>query len=130
MKRLLALYDPALNWALSHRPAVLSGAALLLAMALALALGLPRPVVRTFESWGWDAGARMARGMGSEFMPRLNEGSLLFMPVLLPSTSLTEIKRVIAWQDRVMKQVPEVKSAAGKLGRVRNRHRSGPGRDD
>jgi len=118
MKRLLALYDPVLNWALSHRPAVLSGAALLLAMAFTLALGLPRPVARAFESWGWDAGARMARGMGSEFMPRLNEGSLLFMPVLLPSTSLTEIKRVIAWQDRVMKQVPEVKSAAGKLGRA------------
>jgi Cu(I)/Ag(I) efflux system membrane protein CusA/SilA len=55
--------------------------------------------------------------MGSEFMPTLNEGSLLFMPVLLPSTSLTEIKRLIAWQDQVMKQVPEVQSAAGKLGR-------------
>ena len=39
------------------------------------------------------------------------------MPVLLPSTSLTEIKRLIAWQDQVMKQVPEVQSAAGKLGR-------------
>jgi len=55
--------------------------------------------------------------MGSEFMPTLNEGSLLFMPVLLPSTSLTEIKRLISWQDKVLSQVPEVQSAAGKLGR-------------
>jgi len=117
MKRLLAVYDPALNWALAHRAWVLGGAAGLLALASVLALGLPRPVVRTFEAWGWDSAAGVARGMGSEFMPTLNEGSLLFMPVLLPSTSLTEIKRVIAWQDRVLKQVPEVQSAAGKLGR-------------
>jgi Cu(I)/Ag(I) efflux system membrane protein CusA/SilA len=56
-------------------------------------------------------------GMGSEFMPPLNEGSLLFMPVLVPSTSLTEIKRIMAWQDKVMAQTPEVLSVAGKLGR-------------
>jgi Cu(I)/Ag(I) efflux system membrane protein CusA/SilA len=40
------------------------------------------------------------------------------MPTLLPSTSLTEIKRVMSWQDQVLKQVPEVVSAAGKLGRA------------
>jgi Cu(I)/Ag(I) efflux system membrane protein CusA/SilA len=55
--------------------------------------------------------------MGSEFMPTLNEGSLLFMPVLLPSTSLTEVKRIMAWQDQVIKQTPEVASVGGKLGR-------------
>jgi len=47
----------------------------------------------------------------------LNEGSLLFMPVLLPSTSLAEVKRVMAWQDQVIRQTPEVVSVAGKLGR-------------
>jgi Cu(I)/Ag(I) efflux system membrane protein CusA/SilA len=59
----------------------------------------------------------MPRGLGSEFMPTLNEGSLLFMPVLLPSTSLTEVKRIMAWQDTVIKQTPEVESVGGKLGR-------------
>jgi copper/silver efflux system protein len=117
MKRLLALYDPVLDWALVHRRIVLASAGTLLGVALVLAFGLPRPIVRTLESWHWNGPARIARGMGSEFMPTLNEGSLLFMPVLLPSTSLTEIKRLIAWQDEVMKQVPEVQSAAGKLGR-------------
>jgi Cu(I)/Ag(I) efflux system membrane protein CusA/SilA len=87
----------------------------LLASAMVLAFGLPRPVARLLEDW--PAAAKVAQGMGSEFMPTLNEGSLLFMPVLLPSTSLTEIKRLISWQDQVMKQVPEVQSAAGKLGR-------------
>jgi Cu(I)/Ag(I) efflux system membrane protein CusA/SilA len=56
--------------------------------------------------------------MGTEFMPPLNEGSLLFMPVLLPSTSLTEVKRIVSWQDKVISAVPEVATAAGKLGRA------------
>lgn len=117
MKRLLRIYDPALDWSLAHRRIVLSAAAGLLALALILALGMPRPVARALDAWHLNRAAKVARGMGSEFMPTLNEGSFLFMPVLLPSTSLTEIKRLIAWQDQVMKQVPEVLTAAGKLGR-------------
>ena len=117
MRRLLQIYDPVLNWALAHRRLVLGGAAGLLLLAIVLAFGLPRPVGRMFAVWQWDRAAKLADGMGSEFMPTLNEGSLLFMPVLLPSTSLTEIKRLIAWQDQMFKQVPEVQSAAGKLGR-------------
>ena len=118
MKRLLRLYEPSLSWALTHRRTVLGSAAGLLAIAGILAFGLPRPVSRTLEAWHCPRAAQVARGMGSEFMPTLNEGSLLFMPVLLPSTSLTEIKRLISWQDQVLKQVPEVQSAAGKLGRA------------
>ena len=95
MRLLLKIYDPALDFALNHRKTVLAAAAVLLAAALAL---IPR--------------------MGSEFMPPLNEGSLLLMPSLVPATSLTEIKRVMAWQDQVIKSFPEVRSAAGKLGRA------------
>jgi Cu(I)/Ag(I) efflux system membrane protein CusA/SilA len=51
-------------------------------------------------------------------MPTLEEGSLLFMPVLLPATSLTEVKRIMAWQDQVISAHPAVASAAGKLGRA------------
>lgn len=118
MKRLLAWYAPVLEWALANRRTVLGGAAGLLVIATVLAFGLPNPVAKTFEALKWNQAARLANGMGSEFMPTLNEGSLLFMPVLLPSTSLTEIKRLISWQDQVLKQVPEVVSAAGKLGRA------------
>ena len=56
-------------------------------------------------------------GFGKEFMPPLNEGSLLYMPVLLPKTSLSEIQRVMAWQDQVMAGVPEIETVAGKAGR-------------
>jgi Cu(I)/Ag(I) efflux system membrane protein CusA/SilA len=118
MRGLLAIYDPVLNWALRHRKIVISGAALLLALALVIAFGLPRAAVRQLEMWNLPGAARLARGMGTEFMPTLNEGSLLFMPVLLPSTSLTEVKRIMAWQDQVIKQTPEVVSVAGKLGRA------------
>ena len=117
MKGLLRIYDPGLNWALMHRRTVLGCTASLLLIAIVMAFGLPRPVANKLESLQWHRAAKFASGMGSEFMPTLNEGSLLFMPVLLPSTSLTEIKRLISWQDQVMKQVPEVQSAAGKLGR-------------
>ena len=118
MKLLLKIYDPILDWALNHRKIVLSGAGLLLTSALVLAFGLPRSVVRELEQKRWEAAARLAKGMGREFMPTLNEGSLLFMPVLLPSTSLTEVKRIMSWQDQVIKSVPEVASVAGKLGRA------------
>jgi len=118
MRPLLQIYRPVLDWALLHARAVLALAGGLLLVALFLAFGLPRPVVQWLEERQWTGVARAAGGMGSEFMPPLNEGSLLFMPVLLPSTSLTEVKRIMAWQDRMMRTVPEVESAAGKLGRA------------
>ncbi|MBM3850752.1 MAG: efflux RND transporter permease subunit [Verrucomicrobia bacterium] len=117
MRGLLRIYDPLLGLALEWRKTVLAGAVLILAAALVLALGLPRNWVARLESAGWPTTARLARGMGSEFMPPLNEGSLLFMPVLLPGTSLTEVKEIMSWQDRVMRSFPEVQSVAGKLGR-------------
>lgn len=119
MKFLLRLYDPALNWALNHRRIVLDGAAVLLAGALLLAFGLPRPLQDWLRTAGLPAPLQRALGgMGKEFMPPLNEGSLLFMPVLLPATSLSEVNRIMAWQDRVISQFPEVASVAGKLGRA------------
>ena len=114
MKSLLRGYDPVLAWALGHRKTVLALAAALLAFTSVLAFGLPRALVEKLP----PALARHAGGFGSEFMPTLEEGSLLFMPVLLPSTSLTEVKRIMAWQDRVIAEHPEVVSAAGKLGRA------------
>lgn len=118
MKGLLALYDPLLDAALRHRRIVLTGAACILATAVAIAFGLPRPAIDTLRQHQWPRIAQLFQGIGSEFMPTLEEGSLLYMPVLLPSTSLTEVQRIMAWQDKAMSQVPEVESVAGKLGRA------------
>ncbi len=113
MQTLLRIYDPVLDWALMHRKTVLAVAGALLAACLVLALGLPRAVNDRLPG----VVAKHTGGFGSEFMPTLEEGSLLFMPVLLPATSLTEVKRIMAWQDKVMSAHPAVASVAGKLGR-------------
>ena len=116
MRALLRIYDPVLDWALRRRKTVLALAALLLVSALALAVGLPRAVLTKLD--GWPRVQSAFAGIGGEFMPPLNEGSLLFMPVFIPTTSLTEVKRVLAWQDRVIASTPEVLSVGGKLGRA------------
>jgi len=117
MRVLLKIYDPALNWALKHRITVVGAAALLLGAALVTAFGLPRTWVMRLHERGWPRAAAFAQGFGKEFMPPLNEGSLLHMPVLMPSTGLSEIQRVMSWQDKVMAGVPEIETVAGKLGR-------------
>jgi Cu(I)/Ag(I) efflux system membrane protein CusA/SilA len=56
--------------------------------------------------------------LGSEFMPPLNEGTLLYMPTTLPGISLTEAQRLLEIQDRVLKTFPEVERVFGKAGRA------------
>ena len=76
MRFLMAIYDPVLDWALRFRKLVISLAAILLAIAFILAFGLPRKVVDWLDARGWEKPAEIARGMGKEFMPPLDEGSL------------------------------------------------------
>lgn len=116
MRFLLRLYDPALDFALRWSKTVLGIAAILLLLAAVVAFGLPSPMNRLLGIV--PPLQRLTAGMGKEFMPPLNEGSLLFMPTFVPATAMSEVKRVMAWQDRVLKQVPEVLSVAGKLGRA------------
>jgi len=56
--------------------------------------------------------------MGTEFMPPLDEQSILFMPVTLPDVSNEEIKRILQVQDKIIKLVPEVDKVLGKAGRA------------
>ncbi|HWL53292.1 MAG TPA: CusA/CzcA family heavy metal efflux RND transporter [Chthoniobacteraceae bacterium] len=116
MRGLMRLYEPLLDWSLRHRAAVLVLAALLLLISQLMFWGLPA---------GWNAKLaavpgiqRLFKGIPSEPMPKLDEGSLLFMPVLSPATALGEVKRVMAWQDEVFASFPEVELATGKLGRA------------
>ncbi|OLC06564.1 MAG: cation transporter [Gemmatimonadetes bacterium 13_1_40CM_66_11] len=91
----IRLYRPALDWALQARWWVIGGAAVVLLLTL-----LP-----------------FAR-LGSEFMPPLNEGSLMFMPNTLPSVSLTTQRRLLHVQDSILMTFPEVASVWGKAGRA------------
>ncbi|MBK7207787.1 MAG: efflux RND transporter permease subunit [Elusimicrobia bacterium] len=94
-RRLFALYDPVCRWTLRH-PMRTLGAALLLMAATA-------PVF--FK-------------LGSEFMPPLNEGVLLYMPTTMPGISVTEAQRLLQTQDKILKSFPEVDRVLGKAGRA------------
>ena len=63
-------------------------------------------------------GGYMLTSLGSEFMPPLDEGSILFMPVTLPDISNSEVKRILQIQDKLIKTVPEVEHVLGKAGRA------------
>ncbi len=95
MRALHFIYRPILRFALNHR---------LITVALAVVL---------------FAGAIfLATGIGKEFMPPLNEGDLMFMPVTDPAISIDEALKITARQDAILKTVPEVEWAVGKPGRA------------
>lgn len=59
-----------------------------------------------------------ARHIGSEFMPSLNEGTLMYMPTTLPGLSVTKAAELMQIQDRIIKSFPEVETVFGKAGRA------------
>lgn len=94
-RRLYAVYEPAVRWVLTHWKKTLIAAGIL---TLSIIPGY--------------------RLLGSEFMPTLHEGSLLYMPTALPGLSVTEAKRILESQDRIIKSFPEVDTVFGKSGRA------------
>jgi Cu(I)/Ag(I) efflux system membrane protein CusA/SilA len=91
----IKLYSPVIRWVLKWKKTTIALNLLALAIAVPLFMNL-----------------------GSEFMPPLDEGSLLYMPVTLPNVSITEAKRIIQEEDKIIKSVPEVKHVLGKVGRA------------
>jgi Cu(I)/Ag(I) efflux system membrane protein CusA/SilA len=55
--------------------------------------------------------------LGSEFMPPLNEGSILYMPITLPGIGITEATRYLQIQDKLLRQFPEIRTVYGKIGK-------------
>jgi len=64
--------------------------------------------------------------LGSEFMPPLNEGSILYMPTSLPGMSVAEARKALQRQDEILAQFPEVERVFGKVGRARTATDSAP----
>ena len=92
---LIRLYEPVCAWALRWKWLVIAGALAIVAVT-----------VPVFEK------------LGSEFMPPLDEGSLLYMPSTLPGISITTAQSLMQVQDRIIKQFPEVLTVLGKAGRA------------
>ena len=92
---LIAIYKPLLSKVL-HFPKVTLGVALILVLITLYPLGK----------------------LGSEFMPPLDEGDLLYMPTALPGLSVSKASEILQLSDRLIKTVPEVKTVFGKTGRA------------
>lgn len=88
-------YEPLIRWCIKWRKTTLG------INLLALLISIP-----------------MVLNLGREFMPPLDEGSILFMPVTLPDISNSEAKRLLQVQDKIIKSVPEVDHVLGKAGRA------------
>jgi Cu(I)/Ag(I) efflux system membrane protein CusA/SilA len=92
---LFAVYEPACRAVLRHPKTTIALAILVIASTVPAYLGL-----------------------GREFMPPLNEGTILYMPTTLPGLSVTEASRLLQVQDRILKSFPEVERVFGKAGRA------------
>jgi copper/silver efflux system protein len=89
------IYEPFLRWSLKY------GKTMLVLNLIALLIAVP-----------------MMLSLGSEFMPPLDEGSLLYMPVTLPAINITEARRIVQVQDAILAKHPAVKYVLGKVGRA------------
>lgn len=89
------MYTPVITWCLNWRKTTIG------INIIALLISIP-----------------LLMSVGKEFMPPLDEGSILFMPVTLPDVSNSEIKRILQVQDKLIKSVPEVENVLGKAGRA------------
>ena len=94
-RRLIRWYEPVVRWSLRWKWAVIAGAFALVLLTI--------PVFQK---------------LGSEFMPPLDEGSLLYMPSTMPGISIGEAQRLLQVTDRIIKQFPEVDRVLGKAGRA------------
>ncbi len=92
---LIWVYRPVIRWVLNAK--IVTIALALIALAVTI----------------WPA-----RQLGSEFMPALNEGTLMYMPTTLPGISITKAAELLQTQDRIIKSFPEVASVYGKAGRA------------
>ncbi|OHB67350.1 MAG: cation transporter [Planctomycetes bacterium RBG_13_60_9] len=92
---LFAVYEPVCSFVLDHRMLTVFGAILLMAVTVPVYFRL-----------------------GSEFMPPLNEGTILYMPTTLPGISVTEAANLLQIQDKILMSLPEVERVFGKAGRA------------
>jgi len=77
---------------------------------------LARSWQHMFRDTPWLAG--LGQGLGSEFMPELFEGDLMYMPTTMPGISIGKARELLQQTDRLISQTPEVKQVFGKIGRA------------
>ncbi|MDX5404172.1 MAG: efflux RND transporter permease subunit, partial [Bacteroidota bacterium] len=122
-------YERMLSWALDHRTWFLSIPLTMIILGLLIGIGFPSlfgGLAKTTDRLGvnirqnviWSTLAHTFPGIGSEFMPALDEGSFLLMPTSMPHAGIEQNHDILRILDRSVEAIPEVEMVVGKLGRV------------
>ncbi len=118
---LIWLYHPAIDLVIKWRWAVVTTAALLVVWVFFPSNALATRLLPDgkLKEWAFKAGKLFPyQNLGSEFMPPLYEGDLLYMPTTFPGISPTKAREVLQTTDRIIHQFPEVQHVFGKIGRA------------
>jgi Cu(I)/Ag(I) efflux system membrane protein CusA/SilA len=122
-------YEPVLKWCLNNKGKFMLIPLFTLLFGVFIWVGFDSTfgfVSKGFDKMGWKIKetkvwtsiSKTFPGIGSEFMPTLNEGSFLLMPSAMPHAGLEETKSIVQNLDMLLANIPEVDVAVGKLGRV------------
>ncbi len=122
-------YVPILKWCLRNKGTFLLLPLFTVVFGIVIWLGFESTfgfIAKGTESLGWDirksnpwsSMAHSFPGIGSEFMPSLNEGSYLLMPTSMPHSGMEQNLKVVSQLDMILNSIPEVDVAVGKMGRV------------
>jgi Cu(I)/Ag(I) efflux system membrane protein CusA/SilA len=118
---LVWLYHPVIDFVIQWRWAVITTAALLVVWVFFPSNALTARLLPEgkLKEWAFQAGKIFPyQNIGSEFMPPLYEGDLLYMPTTFPGISPTKARQILQTTDRIIHRFPEVKNVFGKAGRA------------
>ncbi len=129
----LLVYEPILRWCLRHKLLFLTMPTALVAFGLVTWRGFETTfgfVPKVVELTGiasaddvrktefWVTARHKFTGFGKEFMPKLDEGSFLYMPTTMAHASIGEAHDILRLQDMAIRAIPEIEEVVGKIGRV------------
>lgn len=123
-RMLIWLYRPLIGWVLHNRLATVVVAGLLLFVSVfpfnsqVLSRFADQPESLTYKALAKVNEVFPLENIGSEFMPPLYEGDLLYMPTTLPGISITKAKEILQQTDKIISSFPEVHHVLGKIGRA------------
>jgi copper/silver efflux system protein len=126
---LVWLYHPVIDFVIKWRWAVITTAALLIVWVFFPSNALTARLLPDgkLKDWAFQAGKIFPyQNIGSEFMPPLYEGDLLYMPTTFPGISPTKARQILQTTDRIIHRLPEVQNVFGKAGRAETATDSAP----
>jgi Cu(I)/Ag(I) efflux system membrane protein CusA/SilA len=136
--KILKTYNPLLRWSLNNRKIALGVPIVIFLIGLAAWQGIAPilwPVEKIVSAAGYDLNSsptyttvkKTLSGLKTDDWIALDEGSLFYMPTLLPSASFSKAMEVLQTQDTLIKDIPEVKDVLGKIGRAQSALDPAPG---